>query len=41
MPLVEVIRGEHSSDEAVATTVAYAQKKWAKTQSLSMTAQVS
>ncbi|HZJ94874.1 MAG TPA: fatty acid oxidation complex subunit alpha FadB [Thiopseudomonas sp.] len=26
MPLVEVIRGEHSSDEAVATTVAYAQK---------------
>lgn len=26
MPLVEVIRGEHSSEEAVATTVAYAQK---------------
>src|SRR5690554_5164198 len=26
MPLVEIIRGEHSSDEAVATTVAYAQK---------------
>ncbi len=26
MPLVEVIRGEHSSDEAVATTVAYAHK---------------
>jgi 3-hydroxyacyl-CoA dehydrogenase/enoyl-CoA hydratase/3-hydroxybutyryl-CoA epimerase/enoyl-CoA isomerase len=26
MPLVEVIRGEHSSEEAVATTVAYAKK---------------
>ena len=26
MPLVEVIRGEHSSDETVATTVAYAKK---------------
>ncbi|UFH50666.1 fatty acid oxidation complex subunit alpha FadB [Pseudomonas sp. KNUC1026] len=26
MPLVEVIRGKHSSDEAVATTVAYAKK---------------
>ena len=25
MPLVEVIRGEKSSDEAIATTVAYAQ----------------
>ncbi len=26
MPLVEVIRGEHSSDETIATTVAYAKK---------------
>lgn len=26
MPLVEVIRGEHSSDETIATTVAYARK---------------
>ena len=31
MPLVEVIRGEQTSDEAVATTVVLAQK-WAKPQ---------
>ena len=40
MPLVEVIRGEKTSETAIATTVAYA-KKWARARSWSTTARAS